>query len=472
MLLGVKPSSFLGIITSGFYTGPSFAKIKSETSQLTSFSRFLLASLHMQSLKDKVSKRKVEEALAQLPRGSGSAASKIAYDETMNRIRGQEEGFRDLAIGTLAWISLAMTPLTLRELQCALSIEPGDTTVDEANFVDEEILSSVCAGLIVVDHDRQIVRLAHYTTQEYFESRKDVLFPEKQDLLAETCLTSLSFNVFSNWRFEKWGIGPPITPAFEFFSYAARHWHEHAQSSQGSTAQRLIIELLKRAEKLPALLREHHRLLLQGPLNPPRTQGLPIAARWQLISMVKALLHLEGYCAEDRSTMKAQALSLAAYYRQLSAVRILLDGNTIATAAVSHALSFMYTNEFAPPGSCEVVEVLLNHGAEPNTVFRDRPMLHYACWKKDVQFASLLLSHGADVELRDADGETALHASAGMASSVDIVKLLLEYKLDINAKDNDGETAMWAAMAFAEPGEQGSYWRLGTQLLKSGASVD
>ena len=188
--------------------------------------------------------------------------------------------------------------------------------------------------------------------------------------------------------------------------------------------------------------------------------------------MAKALLHLERYCAEDRSTMKAQALSLAAFYRQLSAVRTLLDGNTIAPAAVSHALSFMYTNEFAPPGSCEVVEVLLNHGAEPNTVFRDRPLLHYACWTDDVQLASLLLSHGADVELRDADGKTALHALALMAGSGDIVKVLLEYKLDINARDNDGETAMWTAIAFAQPGEQGSYWRLGTQLLESGASVD
>ena len=162
-------------------------------------SRFLLASLHMQSLKDKVSRRKINEALAQLPRGSGSAASKIAYDETLNRIRGQEKGFCELAIATLCWISLAIRPLTLRELQCALSIEPGDTAMDETNFFDEETLVSVCAGLIVVDHESQIIRLAHYTTQEYFESQQDFLFSDKQNLLATTCLTYLSFDEFSNW---------------------------------------------------------------------------------------------------------------------------------------------------------------------------------------------------------------------------------------------------------------------------------
>ncbi len=156
----------------------------------------------MKSLKDKISIRKVKEALAQLPKGSGSAASNIAYDETMNRIRGQEKGFRDLAIATLSWISLAKRPLTLRELQCALSVEPGDIAMDEANFVDEETLSSACAGLIVVDHESRIVRLAHYTTQEYFESQKDALFLDRQNLLAETCLTYLSFDVFSNWQFK------------------------------------------------------------------------------------------------------------------------------------------------------------------------------------------------------------------------------------------------------------------------------
>ncbi len=179
MLLDMEQAIFLVIITLCFYTCFSVPTIKVTRDKLTSFSRFLLASRHIQSLKDKVSMRRVKEALAQLPRGSGSAASKIAYDETMKRIRGQEKGFCDLAIATLSWISLAKTPLILRELQCALSVEPGDTAMDEANFVDQETLSSVCVGLVVVDYESRIVRLAHYTTQEYFESQKEVLFLNK-----------------------------------------------------------------------------------------------------------------------------------------------------------------------------------------------------------------------------------------------------------------------------------------------------
>ena len=65
-------------------------------------SRFLLARLHMPSLKDKFTARKAREALARLPKGSGSTASKIAYDDTIKRIREQEKGFSDLAIVTLS----------------------------------------------------------------------------------------------------------------------------------------------------------------------------------------------------------------------------------------------------------------------------------------------------------------------------------------------------------------------------------
>ena len=36
---------------------------------------------------------------------------------------------------------------------------------DEDNYVDQETLSSVRAGLIIVDHKSSVIQLAHYTTQ-------------------------------------------------------------------------------------------------------------------------------------------------------------------------------------------------------------------------------------------------------------------------------------------------------------------
>ena len=494
MLLDVEQANFLVIITFSFYTCSSVAENRSERAKLTSFSRFLLASLHMQALKDKVSMRKVKEALAQLPRGSGSAASKIAYDETMNRIRGQEKGFCDLAIATLSWISLAKTPLILEELQCALSVEPGDTAMDEANFVDQETLSSVCAGLVVVDHESRIVRLAHYTTQEYFESQKDIVFLNKENLLAETCLTYLSFDVFSNWRYEDRNSGwrhsqPPSSPAafetngsrsyfpcYPLLDYAARYWHEHAHRSQGPTVQKLLIKFLKRTENLAALLclrgSYHDRWFLEELFATQIIHGLLIAARYGFTDAFKALLHLEGYCPKDRSRIKEQALRLAVAAHQSSAVRILLDVNTITSAAASHDLYPMYNTDTAAPPSHEVAEILIKHGTDPNTTLDGSPWIHFASRRNDVRYADVLLSHGADVELRDTKGRTALHCAAEAGQSGDIVKLLLEYKLDINARDDRGETALSTAVKGSSPWALKDHTSLITQLLGCGASVD
>ena len=462
-------------------------KLKVRRVKLTFSSRFLLASLHLQSLKDKISIRKIKEALAQLPRGSGSAASKIAYDETMNRIKGQEKGFCELAIATLSWISLAIRPLSLRELQCALSVEPGDTELDEANFVDEETLCSVCVGLILIDRKSQIVRLAHYTTQEYFESQKDVLFLDKQNLLATTCLTYLSFDVFSNWQLNKsnryhWYSQPPgksetYSHYYPLLRYAADHWHRHAHSSQGPTVQRLVIEYLKRTENLAALLcfkdsYRHDTWFLLESFSPQSIHGLLVAAGYGFTDAIKTLLHLEGYCAEDRSKMKAQALSLAAFNGQSSALRILLDGNSIGPAAASRALNFMYSPTDSLPGYCEIAEILLNHGADANLALNHIPLIHLASHRNDVQIANLLLSHGADVELRDRNGGTALHEVAKEGHSEDIVKLLLENGLDINARNARGETALLMAGRGYHPGGPKEYRSLITQLLGCGASIN
>ena len=455
----------------------------------------------MQSLRDKVSIRKVKEAIAQLPRGSGSAASKIAYDETMNRIRGQEKGFCDLAIATLTWVSSAMRPLTLRELQCALSIEPGDSAMDEADFVDEETLSSVCAGLVVVDRQSQIVRLAHYTTQEYFDSQKDVLFSDGQKLLATTCLTYLSFDMFSNWQLETFGpyscrSQSPDSLAvrgeretyyhyYPLLSYAASHWHEHAHFSQDPTIQRLIMDYLNRTDKLAALFcfgDPHDANIWSLPESFPTQSihGLLVAARYGLTDAVKALLRLEGYCTQEESRIKAQALNLAVTTRQSSVILILLDGNTIAPAAVSHALNILYTLPLAAliaapveaPALYEVTEILLNHGAEPNIAVGDIPLIHLASDRNDVKLASLLLSHGADVELRDEYGRSSLHRVAVIGHSGDIVKVLLENRVDINARNNRGETALLTAVRRCPPGEPENYKSLITQLLGWGASVN
>ncbi len=307
-------------------------------------------------------------------------------------------------------------------------------------------------------------------------------------------MTYLSFDVFSNWRYEDGNSGwrhsqPPSSPAafetngsrsyfpcYPLLDYAARYWHEHAHRSQDPTVQRLIIKFLKRTENLAALLclrgSYHDRWFLEKLFSTQIIHGLLIAARYGFTDAVKALLHLEGYCAEDRTRMKERAFRLAVAAHQSSVVRILLDVNSITPAAASQDIYHLYITDTAAPASHEVAEILLKHGTDPNKTLDGSPWIHFASRRNDVRYAELLLSHGADVELRDAKGRTALHCAAEAGQSGDIVKLLLEYKLDMNARTDRGETALLTAVRNSFGWILKDYRSLITQLLRCGASVN
>lgn len=63
--------------------------------------------------------------------------------------------------------------------------------------------------------------------------------------------------------------------------------------------------------------------------------------------------------------------------------------------------------------------------------------LHIARNLKDIEVAELLLQNGADVDMRDKDGKTALH-HASVKGMEEMVELLLQYQAHVNLGDNFG----------------------------------
>ena len=176
----------------------------------------------MDSLYGKLTKKAVRSTLAKLPKGSD--ALKEAYNGAIERIKGQLYEEFELAKNVLSWITYAQRPLTTKELSHALAVEANESKLDEENIPDVEDMVSVCAGLVTVDEESNIIRLVHYTTQEYFEHIKEDWNPYAQQNIALTCLTYLSFETF--------GTGScPCDTDFEdrlsrnrFLNYAARYW--------------------------------------------------------------------------------------------------------------------------------------------------------------------------------------------------------------------------------------------------------
>jgi hypothetical protein len=76
----------------------------------------------------------------------------------MERIKQQGGSDENLAKNVLLWVAQARRPLSVAELQHALAVLPGIKEMDADYVTDEDVLISVCAGVVVVDEEQGIVR--------------------------------------------------------------------------------------------------------------------------------------------------------------------------------------------------------------------------------------------------------------------------------------------------------------------------
>jgi hypothetical protein len=153
-------------------------------------------------LTDKLTEKQINIALDNMEKGEEGLDK--AYNDTVNRIENRGQGIRELAKRTLFWIVCAKRPLVV----------------------------SSCAGLVTVDSN--IIRLVHYTTQEYFQRHGLKSFEDVQrNIIASSCLTYLSYDVFADGYLEYVDLQSRLRQN-AFFKYAAQNWVYHIQDIQES----------------------------------------------------------------------------------------------------------------------------------------------------------------------------------------------------------------------------------------------
>lgn len=106
-------------------------------------------------------------------------------------------GFLHLGENVLRWLTFAFRLLTVDELLHALTVRPGDGTLDSKRLEQPEIILKCCIGLVVVDERSNVIRLVHYTTQEYFDSNQSRFFPDAHTKFTLTCLDYLYLRAFA-----------------------------------------------------------------------------------------------------------------------------------------------------------------------------------------------------------------------------------------------------------------------------------
>src|SRR2546423_6543786 len=167
----------------------------------------------------------------------------------MERIEGQNTGFRELAKRVLSWITCARRPLTTSELRHALAVEIDESELHEDNFEETEDMVSVCAGLVTVNKESDVIRLVHYTTYEYFERTWTSWFPNAQRDIATACVTYLSFDTFETGFCQTDEEFEARLQFYSLYDYAARNWGYHVRAAL-IEVDRLVLEFLKSKNKV------------------------------------------------------------------------------------------------------------------------------------------------------------------------------------------------------------------------------
>lgn len=228
---------------------------------------FLLAKLHIDSLKDKRSVKAIMSTFKMMPRGSSAYMYDKAYDLAMKRIGDQPGNDKKLAKEVLTWITYAMEPISATDLETAISIELGAANIDPDNLVPIDDLLSLCAGLVTLDEMSETVKLVHQTTQEYFSRNPGHLLKDPHRMLSNVCVSYLGIDDFMDRRYKDAQYPEGLLLAshvhrYPFLSYAATHWADHSQQSLPFTneedpAQALALEI--RLLRSDALMESYFR---------------------------------------------------------------------------------------------------------------------------------------------------------------------------------------------------------------------
>lgn len=450
---------------------------------------FLLARIYVSQLDDKLTIKAVKTALSffeeQGKRSAIGEAAKLkvlsqAYDQSMDRIQKQKPGFRQLAEKALLWIVFARRPLMIMELMQAVGIDENESVFDDDNIPQLEDVISACAGLAIVDEESSIVRLVHYTTQEYFEQHQDRWFPDAEWSMASACIAYLF-----TWGHREWPtlkghfLSESKVPAHRLYHYAASHWGDHLASAPTHyQLSSIVMEFLQSGKELDRcgqdmswgfeMFNGDDDFALGG------RNALHFSAHFGLVEAIKELL-LKGddpNAANIGDNGNRTPIFYAIRSGKDCAVIELVRGG----AKVVHNAGGEYATPLAVAtiyGQDRLVEFLVENGAKVDDDLFDvflslnnspTTALGVAAELGHTKTVKVLLAHGADIEFENKAGEAAIFLAAGNGH-VEVVQYLINSGADVDSRNCELTTPLMAAC-------QGSHLEMVKLLLLNGANFE
>lgn len=116
--------------------------------------RFLYAALQVAALQQCLTISDIRSAISNSP-------SQIdgMYGSTIKRIEAQHASHVTLAMQILSWLIYSRRSLRVEELQYALAMASNGFKFDPEKVISEDIIASICCGLVTVEDTGRLVRL-------------------------------------------------------------------------------------------------------------------------------------------------------------------------------------------------------------------------------------------------------------------------------------------------------------------------
>ncbi|KAL9609719.1 MAG: hypothetical protein Q9167_005527 [Letrouitia subvulpina] len=401
------------------------------------------------------------------------------YEQTLE-ISGKQAGDdSQLEMRVLSWITHARRLLLVDGLRHGLAIEYDDeelqTEFDPDNLLSPGSLVDVYAGLVVIDSKSHIIRLVHYTTQEFFDKQKRSIFENPEADISRACLTYLSYNAApyfpSDGSMTDWYI-MEVLKSYPFMGYTSRFWvsnvnactsrqetHsilEEALEYASDAHRRLLAAVILRKQNLPP--RSYGRLKDHQILARPAVLHLEAAAECGLQDVLEFFLNHGIY---SDSALNG-ALNCAASEGHTNQVAFLIKEGADVSSFASDLSNSLY--KACKRGHLETVKVLLANGAQPNV--EDRFLLknsadpnvktplgmspcHFAASNGDIETVACLADSRCDLAAQTRGLDTPLHYAAS-EGHIAVLRQLLQRGAPIFRDNKDGMTAWDKAKSWTD----------------------
>ena len=417
----------------------------------------------MHSLKYKTSLQNLIDAVEVLP-----SSIHQQYKERLDRIERQESDHRSLALRILGWLTHASRPMKVQELRHAFAVRTGDKTINTRALDMEDLFVTSCHGLVSIEKETQIIRFVHHTAQQYLENNRLTLFPGMHAEILRTSLNYLSFTEFGRGRyifesFDAYKVNkvangkriakrrflPNRLSEFPFLHYAASSWGWHANGEVSLSHENEIPTFLRSPMLLESAAQvQDSDLLYVWPISEESTKSirthLPL-----LVSCSFGLDHITSILLtklEDINvnlkygSKKTTLLHKAVEAGNLGLIRVLLRAGADIKSNDEGNRSVLY--KAIAHGHHSVVEALLSQSSDKQV---EESVIYCATFRESQSAIRSIVDHSND-EAERADRLHQILLNAACLGRTSVIELALQLGADVNVKDTNGQTALFVAV--------------------------